>query len=187
MAHEINLACHPPCQQFLKSGIEYTKKILEYAAPWKGILFCEICFSCMYVCLLVCKVKYISQWKWKSISHVQLFATPWTLQSVEFYRPKYWSGYPFSRGSSQPRDWSQVSRFAGGFLTSWATKDAQGYWSGNPIPSPADLPDPGIKPGSLTLQADSLLSYEGSPIFPSMEYISLCGIHVSHWFESKRF
>ena len=45
MAHEINLACHPPCQQFLKSGIEYTKKILEYAAPWKGILFCDMSFG----------------------------------------------------------------------------------------------------------------------------------------------
>ena len=32
------------------------------------------------------------------------------------------------------------------------------YWSGLPFPSPGDLPDPGIKPGSLVLQADSLLS-----------------------------
>ena len=29
------------------------------------------------------------------------------------------------------------------------------YWSGFPIPSPGDLPDPGIKPGSPALQADS--------------------------------
>ena len=34
----------------------------------------------------------------------------------------------------------------------------QGYWSGLPFPSPGDLPDPGIEPGSPTLQADSLLS-----------------------------
>ena len=32
------------------------------------------------------------------------------------------------------------------------------YWSGLPVPSPRDHPDPGIKPGSPTLQADSLLS-----------------------------
>ena len=32
------------------------------------------------------------------------------------------------------------------------------YWSGLPFPSPGDLPDPGIKPGSPALQADSLLS-----------------------------
>ena len=34
----------------------------------------------------------------------------------------------------------------------------QEYWSGSPFPSPGDLPDPGIRPGSFTLQADSLLS-----------------------------
>ena len=34
----------------------------------------------------------------------------------------------------------------------------QEYWSGLPFPSPRDLPDPGIEPGSSTLQADSLLS-----------------------------
>ena len=34
----------------------------------------------------------------------------------------------------------------------------QEYWSGLPYPSPGDLPHPGIKPGSLALQVDSLLS-----------------------------
>ena len=34
----------------------------------------------------------------------------------------------------------------------------QEYWSGVPFPSPGDLPDSGIKPRSLALQADSLLS-----------------------------
>ena len=32
----------------------------------------------------------------------------------------------------------------------------QEYWSGLSFPSPGDLPDPGIEPGSPTLQADSL-------------------------------
>ena len=30
------------------------------------------------------------------------------------------------------------------------------YWSGLPLPSPVDLPNPGIEPGSPALQADSL-------------------------------
>ena len=34
----------------------------------------------------------------------------------------------------------------------------QEYWSGLPFPSPGDLPNPGIEPGSPTLQADSLPS-----------------------------
>ena len=34
----------------------------------------------------------------------------------------------------------------------------QEYWSGLPFPSPGDLPDPGIEPGSPALQADTLTS-----------------------------
>ena len=34
----------------------------------------------------------------------------------------------------------------------------QEYWNGLPFLSPGDLPDPGIEPGSHTLQGDSLLS-----------------------------
>ena len=32
------------------------------------------------------------QVKWNSLSHVQLFVTLWTIQSMEFSRPEYWSG-----------------------------------------------------------------------------------------------
>ena len=32
----------------------------------------------------------------------------------------------------------------------------QEYWSGLPFPSPGDLPNPGIEPGSLALQTDAL-------------------------------
>ena len=35
-----------------------------------------------------------------------------------------WVAVPFSRGSSQPRDWTQVSRIAGRFFTIWATREA---------------------------------------------------------------
>ena len=61
----------------------------------------------------------------KSLSHVQLFATAWSVAhqappSMEFSRQEYWSGLPF--------------------------------------PSPGDLPDPGIKPGSPALRADALPS-----------------------------
>ena len=36
-----------------------------------------------------------------------------------------WVTVPFSRGSSQPRDQSQVCHIAGGFFTSWATNAPQ--------------------------------------------------------------
>ena len=66
-----------------------------------------------------------SEVKRRSLSCVQLFATPWT---VAYQAP---SSMRFSR---------------------------QEYWSGLPFPSPGDLPEPGIKPGSLTLRADALTS-----------------------------
>ena len=42
----------------------------------------------------------------------------------------------------------------------------QEYWSGSPFPTPGDLPDPGIEPGSPVLQANCLPSEPpGKPIF----------------------
>ena len=41
-----------------------------------------------------------------------------------------WVAFSFSRGSCQPRDRTQVG-IAGGFFTSWATREAQEYWSGS--------------------------------------------------------
>ena len=51
-------------------------------------------------------------------SYVQLFTAPWTIQSMKFSKPEYWSGQPF--------------------------------------PSPGDLPNSGVEPRSAALQADSL-------------------------------
>ena len=38
----------------------------------------------------------------QSLSLVQLFATPWTIQSMEFSRPEYWKGQPFSSPGDLP-------------------------------------------------------------------------------------
>ena len=54
----------------------------------------------------------------------------YTVNGILQARILEWAAFPFSRGSSQPRDWTQVSRIAGGFLSSWATRKAQEYWSG---------------------------------------------------------
>ena len=53
-------------------------------------------------------------------SRVRVFATP-ILQA----RILEWAAIPFSKGSSQPRDQTQVSRIAGRRLNLWATKEAQ--------------------------------------------------------------
>ena len=108
--------------------------------------------------------------KWKSLSRVWLFATPRTIQSMGFSRPVArileWVAFPSSKGSSQPRDQTQVSLIAGGFFTSWATREAQEYWSGQPFPSPGGLPNPGIETGLLHCRRILYqLSYLGSPSF----------------------
>ena len=80
----------------------------------------------------------------------------YTVRGILQARILDWVAFPIHRGSSQPRDWRQVSHTAGGFFTSWATREVQEHWSGQSISSPVDLPEPGIELGSSVLQADSL-------------------------------
>ena len=99
------------------------------------------------------------------LSHVRLFATPWTTArqaplSMGILQAKIWSAlpcpppedlpnpgieprspalqailyhlshqgsYPFSRGSSWPRNRTGVPCMAGRFFTSWATREARTY------------------------------------------------------------
>ena len=55
-------------------------------------------------------------------SRVRVFATP-ILQA----RILEWAAIPFSKGSSQPRDQTQVSHITGGFFTSWVRRGDQEY------------------------------------------------------------
>ena len=56
--------------------------------------------------------------EWKSFSHVH------TIHGVLQARIMERVVFSLSRGSSQPRDWTQVSHIAGGFFTCWATREA---------------------------------------------------------------
>ena len=55
----------------------------------------------------------------------------YTVHGVLQARILEWIVFPFSRVSSQPRDWTQVCHIAGRFFTSWATRESQKYWSGS--------------------------------------------------------
>ena len=59
-----------------------------------------------------------------------------------------------SRGSSQPRDWTQVFRIAGEFFTIWAARETQGYCNGYPFSG--GLLDPGIELAFHALQSEPL-------------------------------
>ena len=68
------------------------------------------------------------------LSQAWLFATAWTIarqgplsMGILQERILQWVAMSSSRGSLQPRDWTQVSCIAGEFFTIWATKEAQEY------------------------------------------------------------
>ena len=48
-----------------------------------------------------------SRVKSESLSHAQLFVTPWTIESMEFSRPEYWSGWPFPSPGDLPNPGSE--------------------------------------------------------------------------------
>ena len=54
----------------------------------------------------------------------------YTVHGILQARILEWVAFPVSRGSSQPRDQTQVSHNAGGLFTSSATREAQECWSG---------------------------------------------------------
>ena len=55
----------------------------------------------------------------------------------------------------------------------------QEYWSGLPFPSPGDLPNPGIEPGSPALQADSLLlSHRKAEIHKSLKLCHILKLNI---------
>ena len=94
----------------------------------KVTLICSHHFYSLRASLIAQLVKNLTGLsEWKSLSSVQLFATPWTIYTVHGIvqaRILEWVAISFSRGSSQPRDWNQISCTAGGFFTSWANREA---------------------------------------------------------------
>ena len=59
--------------------------------------------------------------KWQSLSHVRLCdPMDYTVHGILQARVLEWVAFPVSRGSSKPRDRTQVSCNAGRFFTSWA-------------------------------------------------------------------
>ena len=137
--------------------------MLAAVSPCSHCSWQEIC-CCPYLCspahdifcslLLRCSL-YHWKWKWRLLSRVWLCVTPWTIQSMGFSRPEYWSREPF--------------------------------------PSPGDLPDPGIEPGSLSLQAILYwLSYQGSLCITSFDLFDNNVfwnnfLHVSYAWDSLSF
>ena len=131
LAPDFTFKC-PPIFQWLSTAREQ-KADLGLAVNWLLSLLAHFSFILLFD-------KYASHYvpdtvlvsEAKSFSHVQLFATPWT---VAYQAPP-------SMGFSR-----------------------QECWSGLPFPSPGDLPDPGIEPGSPALQAGATREAHGPKCF----------------------
>ena len=70
------------------------------------------------------------KWKWKLLKCLTL-CDPMNYTYSPQNSPGQNTGvgsFPFSRGSAQPRDQTQVSHVAGRFLISWATRETQEGW-----------------------------------------------------------
>ena len=112
----------------------------------------------------------------KSLSHVRLFEVPWIAAhqappSMGFSRQEYWSGLPlpspitstilFKRLMLKISKWVlHIGSSRQTLWTSWTVPHQaplsmgfpkQEYWRRLPLPSPGDLPEPGIKPKSSAL------------------------------------
>ena len=73
------------------------------------------------------KVHIVKSEKWKSLSRVRLFETPWTIESMEWIlqvRILEWVAYLFSSRSSRPRNSTGVSCISGRFFTNWFIREA---------------------------------------------------------------
>ena len=75
-------------------------RVMEPPRRWSYLM--ALRYSLMFVCQQPPKALIKLLWKWKVtlLSHVQLFATPWTVDyqaplSMGFSRREYWIGLPF--------------------------------------------------------------------------------------------
>ena len=90
--------------------------------------------------------------KVKSLSHVRLLATPWTIAyqappstGVFQARVPEWGAIAFSRGSSQPRDRTMVSCITGRCFTIWATREVP-KWKWTSLSVSDSLRPQGLQP-----------------------------------------
>ena len=90
----------------------------------KSIYLCFIDYAKTFACVDHNKL-------WSEVKFTQSYPTLWdamdcTVHGIPQARILEWIAFPFSRVSSQPRDWTQFSCIAGGFLISWTTREACG-------------------------------------------------------------
>ena len=116
----------------------------------------------------------------------------YTVHGILWARILEWVAFPFSRGSSQPRDRTQVSHIAHGFFTSWATREAPKWrreWQTtsascleNPMNSMKRQKDRTLKDEPPGQQVSNMLLENSREITPErMKSLSQSGNHTQLW------
>ena len=82
-------------------------RLMQETARWSHCMYVKVAQSCLTLC----------------------DPMDYTVNEILQARILEWETVSSSRGSSQPRDRTQVSCIAGRFFTSWTTREAQEYWS----------------------------------------------------------
>ena len=104
---------------------------------WGAMVFIMSPESALNVCVPSQFIRWSTipkrKWKCQTLSRVWFFATPWTLahqgsstHGILQARILEWAATSFSRGSTWPRDRTQVSRIAGRCFNLCATREALG-------------------------------------------------------------
>jgi len=103
--------------------------------------------------------------EWVAISFSRGSSQPRDLNRVSCIagRGFYHLDFPGPSGKSKRENYHVKVKVTSDSVTPWTVQSMESmefsrpeYWSGQLFPSPGDLPNPGIKPRSPTLQEDSL-------------------------------
>ena len=90
--------------------------------------------------VVVCKWKVlVALWRLTLCNPVDCSPPDSSVHGILRARIPEWVAIPFSKGSSPPKNWTQVSCIAGRFFTNWATK-ALGYPEPHPLLCARALP-----------------------------------------------
>ena len=112
---------------------------IPFISPWSVILWflatqggLNLSPVCVCVCVCVCMCVSCSVMS-NSCDLMNCSPPGFFVHGISQARILEWVSIPFSRGSSQPRDWTQVSRIAGRFFIIWATRQEVCHLCQNPI------------------------------------------------------
>ena len=119
------------CRQSKEFG-EFLSIFLFFS--YTNIKEAKLCFFFLNVCVCVCvcacaRTCLVTQSRPTLCNTMDHSPPASSVHGILQARILEWIAFPFSRGSSQPRNWTRVSCIAGGFFTIWVTREAPMWMS----------------------------------------------------------